>query len=370
MKESSIPNVKSLRLFILIASFFSVGPILIMLNAQLIHQFKCPIFISSSGIMMSTIVTQIMGGANQIQLSTEKMSYSCYVKNVLPIGLLNAIGFSCGNMAYLYLTISLIQIIKAWSPVLLLIMASSIGLEKMSVRLVISILLISFGTATSVMGELHFSSIGVLAMFMSALVDCAQNIYKQIIVQRLVFSPMEALYWTSPAMLGFLIVLFAVFELPHVTFINLEILVTRPQFLVSGILGFLVNLLSFMVVRETSALSLRVISQARNISVVLGSCLFFEETLTMNQIIGYIISLFGTAIYHRVRTRYIAEEAGTVEDKGVHAPDIMELENTPEEGCSKCLLMESDIESAKGPCLNWNRSRWSWRCLRREMWRC
>lgn len=51
-----------------------------------------------------------------------------------------------GNAAYMHLSVSFIQILKAFTPALTLIIGASVGVERLRLGLVVSVLLIALGT--------------------------------------------------------------------------------------------------------------------------------------------------------------------------------------------------------------------------------
>jgi drug/metabolite transporter (DMT)-like permease len=89
-----------------------------------------------------------------------KVSLSDYVRKFMPVAFLTAYGLVAGNLAYSYISLSYIQMVKAITPVPLLLMAFAFGREKPSVAQLLIVMVVSFGVVLSSLGELKFSWIG------------------------------------------------------------------------------------------------------------------------------------------------------------------------------------------------------------------
>ena len=84
-----------------------------------------------------------------------------------------------------------------------------------------------------------------------------------------------------------------VFELPH--FPRHRFLASLPHtwhlFALNMLLGFLVNVVSFLVIKRTSVVMLKLLAISRNALVVLAGIMLFAEHVSPIQFIGYAISL-------------------------------------------------------------------------------
>ena len=67
---------------------------------------------------------------------------------ILPVGLCFAVSLALGNAAYLYITVAFVQMLKAATPIAVLLCSFAFGLEKPSVRLAVFIVLIAVGIAS------------------------------------------------------------------------------------------------------------------------------------------------------------------------------------------------------------------------------
>lgn len=79
----------------------------------------------------------------------QTVSQRDYVARILPLGFCSAATLALGNAAYLYLDVGLLQMLKSCCPVFVMAVALAFRLERFSLPLVASVLLITAGTATT-----------------------------------------------------------------------------------------------------------------------------------------------------------------------------------------------------------------------------
>ncbi|XP_019055082.1 PREDICTED: probable sugar phosphate/phosphate translocator At4g32390 [Nelumbo nucifera] len=89
------------------------------------------------------------------------MSRDLYVSSVVPIGALYSLSLWFSNSAYIYLSVSFIQMLKALIPVA--VYAIGVGLKKEVFKsdVMANMITISVGVAIAAYGEVHFSVWGV-----------------------------------------------------------------------------------------------------------------------------------------------------------------------------------------------------------------
>lgn len=79
-----------------------------------------------------------------------------YLRTILPIGLLYTVSLGCANLAYLYLSVPFIQMLKALAPVVTLLMSWMASLADPRVSTLGTVLVIAFGVLLAGVGEVHF----------------------------------------------------------------------------------------------------------------------------------------------------------------------------------------------------------------------
>lgn len=73
-----------------------------------------PIFLTTWHLIFATVMTQILARFTTILDSRKKvpMTSKVYLRAIVPIGLFFSLSLICGNQAYLYLSVSFIQMLK------------------------------------------------------------------------------------------------------------------------------------------------------------------------------------------------------------------------------------------------------------------
>lgn len=280
--------------------FFILGPTLIFVNNHILNrvQYKYPIVFSSLGIWGTATVCHILEHLGMIKIQ-RKMAPRFWLIRILPLGLLSAATIATGNSVYLYLSVSFTQMLKALTPVYILICLAAFKVEFPTRQAVFAVCLISLGTIVSSLGELRFSLTGFLLQTAADLFEGSRLVLIQMLLSDNGLSPVESLYYIYPAtgFSQFLMVL--LYERSAVTDPKNWKLVADnwPLFLFATLLGIGVNFVGANVIKHTSSLMLKLVGVVRNNCLVLLSILFLGDTTTAVQIIGYVVSVGGFIWY-------------------------------------------------------------------------
>ena len=82
--------------------------------------------------------------------------------SILPIGVLFSGSLVLSNTAYLYLSVHYIQMLKAFTPVAILLISWIFRIKEPNRKLMLIILMISCGVALASHGELQFNLFGFI----------------------------------------------------------------------------------------------------------------------------------------------------------------------------------------------------------------
>ena len=121
------------------------------------------------------------------------------------------------------------------------------------------------------------------------------------------FSVFEGLYYYAPLTFVFMCLLALPTEMSQ--FLqnrqeNINLILNNWYFfLFAAILGFGVNFTTFFVTKVIGALYLKALGTFRSICLVGLSAFVFSETITLQELIGYVVSLIGFALYNYVKLR-------------------------------------------------------------------
>lgn len=110
-----------------------IGPSLILLNKYILDElsFPFPIFLSCLGVLTSALVARIIIALGFVTVEKkEAVLGHLWYRRVLPVGLAHALSLSTGNAVYLLLNVGLIQMLKSFTPVIVMVFLFIAGVEK------------------------------------------------------------------------------------------------------------------------------------------------------------------------------------------------------------------------------------------------
>lgn len=135
-----------------------------------------PIFLTTFHLVFATIGTRVLArtthlldGLQNVQVrllispelqcscrecSVAQMTMDRWLKSIVPIGALFSASLIFSNMAYLTLSVSFIQMLKAFTSVAVLGMSVVMGLETPTQRTLVIVVCISAGVALASYGEI------------------------------------------------------------------------------------------------------------------------------------------------------------------------------------------------------------------------
>ena len=128
----------------------------------------------------------------------------------MPIGALFAVTLWLGNSAYLHLSVSFIQMIKASMPLLVYACGCLFGIEAPNANMAVVVA----GIVLASYGELRFVLVGVLLQCGSLVSEALRLTLIQILLQRrgIKLNPVTTMYYVSPVCFAFLVVPFVAWE--------------------------------------------------------------------------------------------------------------------------------------------------------------
>eukprot|EP01084_Bolivina_argentea_P294386 506494_1 len=346
-------NPFSFRGIISISLYMVTGPSLILMNNYVLNDidFKYPIMLSSLGIFTSAIIVHTLVLLKYITIRTEIkdiISFKFLISRIGILALLQALTLNFGNLVYTHLSVSLIQMLKAFTPVITMLLTFMTKQATPNKQLIYSISLLSIGTLiTSVnVSDTDASIIGFLIMFAAESSEALKLVLSQKLMQGITvetqnqqtenttndeekeafitgenneinesnlktnlvnvkFTVFESLYYYAPMTFLCQCCLSLPMELGEFREKydkNINILVTHwMKFVICGCLGFGVNMASFLVTKITSGLYLKALGTFRNICLVGVSMLLFHEIVESKQCLGYVVSLAGFMYYNYIK---------------------------------------------------------------------
>lgn len=287
------------------SAFMLVGPALMLLNKNIMQEvgFAYPLTLSSLGLCASAITAKVLVATGAVVIrpeSKEVVAGAAWYRIALPIGAAKAITLATGNAVYLHLGLGFIQMLKAFTPAIVVAVLRVWGLPLPPKLGLWSVWVIVAGTCVEVKGELNATVLGVALMLISELMEATNLVLTQRLMQNSKFSLVEGMHTLGPPGCLFLWLAAAFMEWPQMLQRGHQRLVLEQplQFLAAAALGLAVNFLSMMVVQATSSLTLKILNTARCVGLVFVGVLCYGEVLTVMEVCGYLTALLGFAGYN------------------------------------------------------------------------
>lgn len=248
------------------------------------------------------------------------MSREVYLSSVVPIGALYAFSLWLSNSAYIYLSVSFIQMLKALMPVAVYSIGVMFKKENFKGETMANMLSISFGVAVAAYGEAKFDAWGVTLQLGAVAFEATRLVMIQILLtsKGINFNPITSLYYVAPCCLVFLSIPWILVEYPILrdsSSFHLEWFI----FGTNSVCAFALNLAVFLLVGKTSALTMNVAGVVKDWLLIAFSWSVIKDTVTPINLFGYGLAFLGVAYYNH--TKLQALKAKDAQKKTVQADD-------------------------------------------------
>ncbi|KAJ4383627.1 hypothetical protein N0V86_001682 [Didymella sp. IMI 355093] len=285
-----------------VATWIALSSSTIVFNKYILDtaKFSFPIFLTTWHLVFATIMTQILARFTTILDSRKKvpMTGKVYLRAIVPIGLFFSLSLICGNQAYLYLSVAFIQMLKATTPVAVLLATWGMGIAPVNLKVLGNVSFIVLGVVIASFGELQFVMVGFLFQVAGIVFEATRLVMVERILSSKEFKmdPLVSLYYYAPAcaVMNTMVLIFT--ELPKLTMSDIN-RVGGLTLLANASVAFLLNVSVVFLIGKTSSLVLTLSGVLKDILLVLASMFLFRDPVTLLQAFGYSIALGGLIYY-------------------------------------------------------------------------
>ncbi|CAI9775504.1 unnamed protein product [Fraxinus pennsylvanica] len=239
------------------------------------------------------------------------LSRRVYLTSVVPIGALYSLSLWLSNSAYIYLSVSFIQMLKALMPVAVYSIGILFKKDSYKSNTMLNMLAISIGVAIAAYGEAQYDSWGVFLQLGAVVFEATRLVMIQILLtsKGINLNPITSLYYVAPSCFVFLSIPWILVEYPilkqksgfHFDFVI---------FGTNSICAFALNLAVFLLVGKTSALTMNVAGVVKDWLLIAFSWSVIKDTVTPVNLIGYGLAFLGVAYYNHLKLQALkAKEA-------------------------------------------------------------
>lgn len=310
----SAPEPASFHPAVYIATWITLSSSTIVFNKYILDtaKFQFPIFLTTWHLIFATIMTQFLARFTTILDSRKKvpMTGRVYLRAIVPIGLFFSASLICGNQAYLYLSVAFIQMLKATTPVAVLLATWGLGVSPVNLKTLGNVSFIVIGVVIASLGEIKFVMVGFLFQVAGIVFEAV----RLVMVQRLLsgsdfkMDPLVSLYYYAPACAVINGCVLLITELPRMTMVDID-RVGLITLVANASVAFLLNVSVVFLIGKTSSLVLTLSGVLKDILLVFASMFLFKDPVSLLQAFGYSIAL-GGLIYYKLGGEKLKEYLG------------------------------------------------------------
>ncbi|KAF3780183.1 putative sugar phosphate/phosphate translocator [Nymphaea thermarum] len=230
------------------------------------------------------------------------MTRELYVSSVLPIGALYSLSLWFSNSAYIYLSVSFIQMLKALMPVAVYSLGVAFKKETFKSEVMFNMLAISTGVAIAAYGEARFDVWGVVLQLGAVAFEATRLVLIQILLtsKGITLNPITSLYYVAPCCFLFLLVPWIFVELPvlrQTSSFHFDYFI----FGTNSVCAFALNLAVFLLIGKTSALTMNVAGVVKDWLLIAFSWSVIRDAVTTVNLVGYGLAFLGVAYYNHAK---------------------------------------------------------------------
>ncbi|KDE09238.1 hypothetical protein MVLG_00558 [Microbotryum lychnidis-dioicae p1A1 Lamole] len=334
------PSPRSVPAWLIVGGWICLSTAVILYNREIMmgsKQFKYPITLTSIHLLYQTIATRLLhkytnliagvrtpdyatvsmdeletGSKSETsaayattsapdarQLQTAKDSavfvpWGEYKRLIIPPAVMFSLSLVLSNWAYLYLTTAFIHMLKAVSPVAILLAAFAFGTKTFSVKLLLIVIVISLGVGIASYGETSFNMTGFMIQMTAIAIEATRVTLIQILLAGKDMSPLKSLYLFAPICLAINVSLI----LPVEGFTALAAIPKLGFWIIfsNASLTMALNLSAIYLI-GISSMVLSLSKVVKDVIMVGGSALLLGDNLTSLQAVGYTIATVGMLYY-------------------------------------------------------------------------
>ncbi|KAK6537701.1 hypothetical protein TWF694_011872 [Orbilia ellipsospora] len=262
--------------------------------------FPFPIFLTTWHLIFATIATQVLARTSNMLdgLKTVKMTGKVYLRAVVPIGFFFSLSLICSNQAYLYLSVSFIQMLKATTPVAVLLAGWALGKERPTMKTFGNVSIIGIGVIIASYGEIKFVMIGFIFQALGVAFEATRLALMEKLLNSAEYKmdPLVSLYYFAPVCAAMNFVIFLSLEASTISLDDI-FRVGPIVLLLNALVAFALNVSVVFLIGKTSSLVLTLCGVLKDILLVVISVTWIHDPVKPLQVFGYSIALTGLVVY-------------------------------------------------------------------------
>ncbi|KAI0485662.1 triose-phosphate transporter [Xylaria cf. heliscus] len=285
-----------------VVAWISLSSSVILFNKWILDSldFRYPVILTTYHLSFATVATQLMARYTSLLdgRKSVKMTGRVYLRAIVPIGVFFSLSLICGNLTYLYLSVAFIQMIKATTPVAVLLSSWAMGIAPVNLKQLANVSAIVVGVVIASFGEIKFVWIGFLYQLGGVLFEAIRLNLVQALLSSAEYKmdPLVSLYYFAPICAAMNGVVALIWEVPRVSLSEVYN-VGLVTFFLNGLCAFLLNVSVVFLIGKTSAVIMTLCGVLKDVLLVLASMAIWATPISGLQAFGYSIALSGMIYY-------------------------------------------------------------------------
>ncbi|XP_019179057.1 PREDICTED: probable sugar phosphate/phosphate translocator At2g25520 [Ipomoea nil] len=251
--------------------------------------------------------------AGVVHLPAATLSRRVCLTCIVPIGALYSLSLWFSNSAYIYLSVSFTQMLKALMPVAVYTIGILLNKDSYKPSTMVNMVSISVGVvAVAAYGEAKYDSWGVFLQLMAVGFEATRLVMIQILLtsKGISLNPITSLYYVAPSCLVFLCIPWVLVELPLLRESSGGFRFDFVVFGTNSLCAFALNLAVFLLVGKTSALTMNVGGVVKDWLLIAFSWSVIKDSVTPVNLLGYGVAFLGVGYYNHSKLQALkAKEA-------------------------------------------------------------
>ncbi len=276
--------------------------------------FNYPITMTTLHMILKVLMSRIWCYFKGIHIAP--LAWRTYMRVIVPIGVLTSLDIMLSNLSIPLIPLSLYTALKTTVPVWSFIMTVAFGIEAFQWRTFWSIACVVGGLALAVEFRVDGSILGVILVLVASLSGGLRWVLTQVLLEVDPCSSdiMVAIYRFSPISAVFLLPLMLYFEwgsLSNSKFASNPFAMDAFGFSsCGGLISIALIAFEIYILRATTAVSLGILGQFKEILQILLSIAIYRERMTVQTGIGLTISIIAANFYRLIKQGYFDASRG------------------------------------------------------------
>ena len=222
-------------------------------------------------------------------------------RTILYFSILFSLNIAIGNTSLRYVSVNFNQVSRALVPVVVMLISALYFGKQYSTELKVSVIPIVSGAAMALYGEMSYTFIGAMFTWMCVILAALKAVLSgELLTGDLKLHPVDLLLKMCPLALlqiGLISLLSGEVNAIANNWDSLAHSSAPGVVLFSGVLAFMLNVSSFIANKSTSALTLCIAANVKQVVLVAAGTIYFGDSVSMLNALGVIIAFCGSMRY-------------------------------------------------------------------------